>query len=168
MVQRTPREPARACARVCVCGEHTGRATIMLSYTWGYTFGAIGSALMAFCAKDGLDPRTTHVWICCMCINQHRVAGGPAGANRASVHSAANRRRHLRRHDGDAGGAEARVREPRELSGTIRPLTATAQALDHPAGDHHAQRLRHPYVSTYPVVSRCTNVRRSSTPVSTP
>ena len=57
-------------------GEHTGRATIMLSYTWGYTFGAIGSALTAFCAKHGLDPRTTHVWICCMCINQHRVAGG--------------------------------------------------------------------------------------------
>jgi hypothetical protein len=57
-------------------GEHTGRATIMLSYTWGYTFGAIGSALMAFCAKHGLDPRTTHVWICCICINQHRVAGG--------------------------------------------------------------------------------------------
>ena len=59
-------------------GEHTGRATIMLSYTWGYTFGAIGSALMAFCAKHGLDPCTTHVWICCMCINQHRVAGGAA------------------------------------------------------------------------------------------
>ncbi len=59
-------------------GEHTGRATIMLSYTWGYTFGSIGSALMAFCAKHGLDPRTTHVWICCMCINQHRVEGGRA------------------------------------------------------------------------------------------
>ncbi len=58
-------------------GEHTGRATIMLSYAWGYTFGAIGSALVAFCVKHGLDPRTTHVWICCMCINQHRVAGGP-------------------------------------------------------------------------------------------
>ena len=94
-------------------GEHTGRATIMLSYTWGYTFGAIGSALMAFCAKHGLDPRTTHVWICCMCINQHRVAGGPAGANRACAHMSTNCLRHLRRQDGDAGGAEARVREPR-------------------------------------------------------
>jgi hypothetical protein len=50
----------------------------MLSYTWGYTFGSIGSALMAFCATSSLDPRTTYVWICCMCINQHRVAGGPA------------------------------------------------------------------------------------------
>ena len=66
-------------------GEHTGRATIMLSYTWGYTFGAIGSALMAFCAKHGLDPRTTHVWICCMCINQHRVAGGPGGGRLGNV-----------------------------------------------------------------------------------
>ena len=94
-------------------GEHTGRATIMLSYTWGYTFGAIGSALMAFCTKHGLDPRTTHVWICCMCINQHRVAGGPAGASCACLETAAKRRRLLRRHDGDAGGAEARVREPR-------------------------------------------------------
>ncbi len=62
-------------------GEHTGRATIMLSYTWGYPFGTIGSALMAYCAKHGLDPRTTHVWICCMCINQHRVAGGQLRAN---------------------------------------------------------------------------------------
>ncbi len=94
-------------------GEHTGRATIMLSYTWGYTFGAIGRALTAFCAKHGLDPRTTHVWICCMCINQHRVAGGLAGASCACSHPAANLWRHLRRHNGDAGGAEARVREPR-------------------------------------------------------
>ncbi len=62
-------------------GEHTGRATIMLSYTWGYSFGTIGSALMAYCAKHGLDPRTTHVWICCMCINQHRVAGWQSRAN---------------------------------------------------------------------------------------
>ena len=66
-------------------GEHTGRATIMLSYTWGYPFGMIGSALMAYCAKHRLDPRTTHVWICCMCINQHRVAGGQSRAN-ADIH----------------------------------------------------------------------------------
>jgi hypothetical protein len=40
----------------------------------------IGSALMAYCAKHRLDPRTTQ-WICCMCINQHRVASGQSRAN---------------------------------------------------------------------------------------
>jgi hypothetical protein len=65
-----------ACCPQVFAGEHTGPATIMISYTWAYTFGSIGSALMAYCAKHGLEPRTTRVWICCMCINQHRVAGG--------------------------------------------------------------------------------------------
>ena len=81
-----------------------GRATIMLSYTWGYTFGAIGSALMAFCAKQGLDPRTTHVWICCMCINQHRITPGDRPRVNREWCPAIRRRQ-----DGDAGGAEARV-----------------------------------------------------------
>ncbi len=64
-------------------GEHTGRSAIMLSYTWGYTFRAIGSALIAFCAKHGLDPRTTHVWIRCMFINQteSQVARRPRTAH---------------------------------------------------------------------------------------
>ncbi len=79
-------------------GENTGRAKIMLSYSWSYTFGSIGSALMAFCEKHGLDPRTTHVWICCMCVNQHRLAGGQSRANR------------MRSHGGESSASRAQAR----------------------------------------------------------
>jgi len=54
-------------------GDEAGRADFMLSYTWGYTVATIADSLVAYCAKNGLDPRRTYVWICAMCINQHRV-----------------------------------------------------------------------------------------------
>jgi hypothetical protein len=63
----------------------------MLSYSWGYSFGKIGSALMAYCKKEGLDQRTTYVWICCICINQHRVVeGDQLRASAKGSHSIAN------------------------------------------------------------------------------
>eukprot|EP00658_Telonema_sp_P-2_P001871 TRINITY_DN10693_c0_g1_i8.p1 TRINITY_DN10693_c0_g1~~TRINITY_DN10693_c0_g1_i8.p1 ORF type:complete len:539 (-),score=116.43 TRINITY_DN10693_c0_g1_i8:680-2296(-) len=45
----------------------------MLSYTWGYTVGSIVAALVAYCEREQLLPSQTAVWICCLCINQHRV-----------------------------------------------------------------------------------------------
>ena len=42
-------------------------------YTWNYQVGEIASALQQYCTDEGLDPSTTYVWICCLCINQHRV-----------------------------------------------------------------------------------------------
>ena len=35
--------------------------------------GSVVSSLTAYCKKNSLDPRTTFVWLCCLCINQHRV-----------------------------------------------------------------------------------------------
>lgn len=58
----------------CLSGEdNVGRATQMLSYSWGYEVGDVVDTLVAFCGRKGLDPRRTYVWICCLCVNQHRV-----------------------------------------------------------------------------------------------
>ena len=53
---------------------HVGDATHMLSYTWGYAVGDIVDTLQEFCAKKELDPKETYVWMCFLCVNQHRVA----------------------------------------------------------------------------------------------
>ena len=45
----------------------------MLSYAWGYTIGDIVDILVAHCEAEVLDPKRTYVWICCLCVNQHRV-----------------------------------------------------------------------------------------------
>ena len=74
-----PRDGKMGCAYVdylaTLLQGFVGHADVMISYTWGYSILSIGSALMAWCERDGRDPSTTYVWICCMCINQHRVAG---------------------------------------------------------------------------------------------
>eukprot|EP00451_Oxyrrhis_marina_P025434 CAMPEP_0204337370 /NCGR_PEP_ID=MMETSP0469-20131031/20250_1 /ASSEMBLY_ACC=CAM_ASM_000384 /TAXON_ID=2969 /ORGANISM="Oxyrrhis marina" /LENGTH=610 /DNA_ID=CAMNT_0051321389 /DNA_START=8 /DNA_END=1840 /DNA_ORIENTATION=- len=53
--------------------DEAGRAVFMLSYTWGYTVGDIVDCLLIFCTANKLDPKRTYVWICCLCVNQHRV-----------------------------------------------------------------------------------------------
>ncbi|CAB9518599.1 Hydra magnipapillata [Seminavis robusta] len=53
--------------------DHVGEATQMLSYAWDYTIGDIVDTLTDFCHKHELDPKRTYIWICCLCVNQHRV-----------------------------------------------------------------------------------------------
>jgi len=53
--------------------DHVGPASIMLSYTWRYTIGDIADVLTNYCNSNGLDPKKVYVWICCLCVNQHRV-----------------------------------------------------------------------------------------------
>jgi hypothetical protein len=76
---KCPRDGEVGCAFVDYVAqetpEHVGKATRMLSYTWGYSIEQIGTALEAYCEEEGLDPKTVYVWICFACINQHRVAG---------------------------------------------------------------------------------------------
>lgn len=50
-----------------------GRATHMLSYTWGYPIGEVVSSLTAWCRINNCNPRRAWIWMCCFCINQHRV-----------------------------------------------------------------------------------------------
>ena len=54
--------------------DNVGRATAMLSYGWANTVSEIADVTSAYCDNQKLDPKKTYVWICCLCINQHRVA----------------------------------------------------------------------------------------------
>ena len=57
----------------CLKGEdHVGKANIMLSYAWGNKINDICNALEDHCHENGLDPKRTYIWICCLCNNQHR------------------------------------------------------------------------------------------------
>jgi len=53
--------------------DAVGPAEIMLSYAWGYTIGDIVDTLKEYCKKISKDPKDVYVWICCFCVNQHRV-----------------------------------------------------------------------------------------------
>ena len=53
--------------------DKVGQATFMLSYSWGYTIGDIVDTLLDHCKSQKLNPYRTYVWICCLCVNQHRV-----------------------------------------------------------------------------------------------
>lgn len=53
--------------------DHVGRASHMLSYTWGYTVDCISASLSAWCHQHEHQPARTYVWTCFMGINQHRV-----------------------------------------------------------------------------------------------
>ena len=70
-----PRDGRKGCAVVDAIdgADYAGEATHMLSYTWGYVTGKIISALVEYTKQEGLNPKQTYIWICCLCINQHRV-----------------------------------------------------------------------------------------------
>ena len=51
---------------------HMGSATIMLSCMWGYTIGDIVDVLTNYCKSNGLKMKEVNMWICCLCVNQHR------------------------------------------------------------------------------------------------
>ena len=48
-----------------------GKSEFMLSYTWAYSVGDIADALCSFLRN--LDLRSQFIWMCCLCVNQHRV-----------------------------------------------------------------------------------------------
>ncbi|CAB9510843.1 Kinesin light chain [Seminavis robusta] len=63
----------------CLQGEdHVGEATQMLSYSWNYTIGDILDTLSDYCLRNNLNPKRTYIWICCLCVNQHRVVENSA------------------------------------------------------------------------------------------
>ncbi len=58
----------------CLSGkDHVGIANVMLSYSWGNTVEDIVDVLELYCSRNNLDPKKTYVWMCCLCVNQHRV-----------------------------------------------------------------------------------------------
>ena len=72
-----PRDKRPGCAYVdAIAKTHpamVGPSNRMLSYTWGYAVGDVVRSLKDYCTEEGLEPATTYIWICCLCINQHRV-----------------------------------------------------------------------------------------------
>ena len=54
----------------CVPNGQAGPASVMLSYSWGYTAGDIADTLQEFCRTSGRCAKSTFFWICCLCINQ--------------------------------------------------------------------------------------------------
>jgi len=53
--------------------DNVGRATHMLSYTWSYQVREIIDTLAAWCERNEVQARELRIWMCCFCINQHRV-----------------------------------------------------------------------------------------------
>ena len=58
--------------------DNASLAQFMLSYTWGYELGDIVDSLISFCSSSELEPSRTYIWVCCLCINQHRVKAAQA------------------------------------------------------------------------------------------
>ena len=65
--------------------DAVGKATQMISYSWGYTVGDIVATLVEHCRAAELDPKRTYIWICCMCVNQHRVKESQAAGEVVST-----------------------------------------------------------------------------------
>ena len=72
---RCPRDHQLGASYVdCLSGEdYVGVANYMLSYVWAYKIGDIVDALVYFCESEKLESKRTYVWICCLCLNQHRI-----------------------------------------------------------------------------------------------
>eukprot|EP00929_Paragymnodinium_shiwhaense_P056979 TRINITY_DN28514_c0_g1_i2.p1 TRINITY_DN28514_c0_g1~~TRINITY_DN28514_c0_g1_i2.p1 ORF type:complete len:657 (-),score=148.54 TRINITY_DN28514_c0_g1_i2:25-1995(-) len=70
-----PRDKRKGSAYVdAVTGlEHASIATAMLSYSWGSGCDDIAGTLLQHCENLGWKPADSYIWMCCTCINQHRV-----------------------------------------------------------------------------------------------
>lgn len=60
-----------------VSGPDAAKSEFMLSYSWGYGVGSIADTLTDFLGSD----EHKYVWICCLCINQHRVKEAQAAGH---------------------------------------------------------------------------------------
>ena len=75
-----PRDGAMGCGYVdiLVGEDDVGKAKALLSYSWGYLVVEVSAALSAWCERHERDPKRTAIWICSLCLNQHRLGGGEA------------------------------------------------------------------------------------------
>ena len=75
-----PRDGKMGCGYVdiLVSEDDFGIAKALLSYSWGYLVAEVSAALSAWCERHGRDPKRTAIWICSLCLNQHRLGGGDA------------------------------------------------------------------------------------------
>lgn len=73
--KKCPRDGEKACAYVDTLTKRddVGRANALLSYTWGYKVLSVGAALKRWADRQGYDQKRTYIWICSLCLNQHRI-----------------------------------------------------------------------------------------------
>lgn len=67
--------------------DHIGRSNLMLSYTWGYAVQEIADTLERHCLETGSTPIRTYCWMCCLCVNQHRVSEQQANGETIPFHA---------------------------------------------------------------------------------
>eukprot|EP00040_Diaphanoeca_grandis_P029880 m.175857 g.175857 ORF g.175857 m.175857 type:complete len:1282 (+) comp31832_c1_seq5:147-3992(+) len=53
--------------------DNVGRACALLSYSWAYKVQDVVDALVEWTRKGKRDPKHTYIWICSLCLNQHRI-----------------------------------------------------------------------------------------------
>lgn len=74
-----PRDGMLGTAFVDVADDpHAGRATHFMSYCWGNRVNDIVNALQSHCDRLQLEHKDVRVWLCCLCVNQHRVKSASA------------------------------------------------------------------------------------------
>ena len=74
---RCPSDGLLGCSYVdALKAPQANQSEFMLSYSWGYAVGAISDALLSFLGSE----EHRYVWICCLCINQHRVKQAQVGS----------------------------------------------------------------------------------------
>lgn len=86
-----PRDQRMGAAYVDVATDaNAGTANFMLSYTWGYRVHDIVASLVSFCERTGRRTEDVRVWICCLCVNQHRVKEMQAAGDKISFEAFAS------------------------------------------------------------------------------
>jgi len=72
---KCPRDGLRGAAFVdtLTTQDDVGRATALLSYTWGYKVTSIANALRRWTERVERNPKRTYIWVCSLCLNQHRI-----------------------------------------------------------------------------------------------
>lgn len=70
-----PRDGKRGAAYVDTLTSlsEVGRANALLSYSWGYKVTDVVDALEGWVTGSSRDSRRTRIWICSLCLNQHRM-----------------------------------------------------------------------------------------------
>lgn len=75
-----PRDGELGCAYVDTLTQRddVGRANALLSYSWGYRIGSVANALGEWATASNRPLNGTYIWVCSMCLNQHRFGDDKA------------------------------------------------------------------------------------------
>eukprot|EP00040_Diaphanoeca_grandis_P029878 m.175813 g.175813 ORF g.175813 m.175813 type:complete len:1446 (+) comp31832_c1_seq1:205-4542(+) len=66
-------EPGAAYVDTLEGVDNVGIAIALLSYSWGYKVKDVVDALAEWTRTQGREPKQTYIWICSLCLNQHRI-----------------------------------------------------------------------------------------------